>query len=176
MSWQLSLSHIQIVSRLARYAILIFMAVIPALHIVLLITNDYLLVNIDNPVWNALVDHYIEQGDLWLIGILTMPFLLMRLWLMWWFTRLFTCYETGRLLDSSTVHCYLWLAWLNVLYLFLGLLIPFPLALWYMTLQDNFVLAFAIKPIDLLYPPIFLIIAYSLKLACNIQQENKEFV
>lgn len=176
MSPHLSLQHIQKIGFVARYITLVSLVLVPVLHIVLFLSNEFVLVNSSSPIWFELIEHYKNEGKLWVMALAAVPLIAIHMFFMFWFSRLFLHYARGKLLDAETVHCYIWLAWLYAVAQILKLLAPFVLLIWSRLLFGESQFTAVVQPINLLFAPVLLIIAYSLKLACEIQQENREFV
>ena len=176
MPLETSLRRIQLCGKVARYIALLIMVVVPSLHLVLFLTNDFILVNSSSPTWDVLMEHYRNEGALWVMAVAGMPLTLLHVVQLHWFSRLFGCYGEGKLLDEQTVHCYILLAWLYAGVQGVKTLFPFLLAFWHQSVLGHFELSLAINPGNLLFAPALLFIAYSLKFACKIQQENREFV
>ncbi|TMP28053.1 hypothetical protein CWB99_01085 [Pseudoalteromonas rubra] len=117
-----------------------------------------------------------EQVGNGVLFALTVPLLAGMLLSVYWIIRLMKLFSTGLFFHNSCYTCYLGFIWTKIALELYSSGLTFSLDYWYHTLYHSNQVVLKIPFGELMTLGLFAVVAYLLKAAKEIEDENKEFI
>lgn len=104
------------------------------------------------------------------------PSFLAFLWGIFWLQKLLAYYQQGEFFGQEAMRCYIWLIWLKLMGLLLGVIETLSVGFYYDSVLGDADINLSIDFGAITTTLLMLIIVYLLKAAKEIEAENKEFI
>ena len=168
-----SLEKLQRISKWLRYLVIFISLVIVCAILIVQVVYDHMIVGFANENLNTLWGNPEKHSPA--LYFLTAPTSFFAIFGVYWLQRLFGEYQKGEFFTANNMKCYLWLIWLKAGQILYTLILPFILP--YLPNGPTFEKVSVAINISAIFTWLLLVcIVYVLKMAHEINNENKEFI
>ncbi len=130
--------------------------------------------NSDSPLFTELWQ--LEQASKGLLMLTRLPAFILWFLIVFWSYRLFSYFEQAEYFSDRSVRCYVWLVWIQAALLVQNILVQLALAYYHAHFFDDTVMALNLDLSRFFTLILMISIVHILKMARQVELENKEFV
>ena len=130
--------------------------------------------NSDSPLFIELWQH--EQANKNLLMLTSLPAFVFWSLIVFWSYRLFSYFEIEEYFSDRSVRCYIWLVWIQVALFAQNIIVELVLAYYHAHFFDDTVMALNLELSRFFTLVLMISIVHILKVARQVELENKEFV
>lgn len=128
----------------------------------------------DSTAFKQLWDH--PKGSQWILVLLTSPGLFLWMAMVYWLLKLLGHFEKGEYFSEQSIHCFLWLVWINGIKFLAQMVTTLALAYYHSRFYDDTSVSLSVDLGELFTLTFMIVIVHILKAARQIELENKEFI
>ncbi|MCH2058262.1 MAG: hypothetical protein MK214_16955 [Thalassotalea sp.] len=149
-----------------------------------LLTLGYLLIaylvqgtfnfNSDSPLFIDLWQH--QQANKGLLMLMSLPALILWTLIVFWSYRLFSYFELEEYFSDRSVRCYIWLVWIQVALFAQNIIVEFGLGYYHAHFFEDTAMSISLDLSRFFSLLLMISIVHILKVARQVELENKEFV
>ena len=130
--------------------------------------------NSDSPLFTELWQH--EQANQHWLMLSRLPALVLWSLIVFWSFRLFSYFELGEYFSDRSVRCYIWLVWIQAALFIQYIIVELALGYYHAHFFDDTVMALNLDLSRFFTLILMISIVHILKVARQVELENKEFV
>lgn len=130
--------------------------------------------NSDSPLFIELWQH--QQASKSLLILMSLPALLLWSLIVFWSYRLFSYFELEEYFSDRSVRCYIWLIWIQVALFAQNIIVELALGYYHAHFFEDTTMSISLDLSRLFSLLLMISIVHILKVARQVELENKEFV